>query len=332
MPRTPPPRGPSPRVQAAVDDLVERGILSPDQADSVVYAVNAALTREADEPDRRSRFAEVAGYVGGAVTAAATLLLLRQAWADLSRPSRTILLLGMLVVIATAGIIVGGGTPRRLWALGREEHSARRRLVGTLFVLAAGAAAGAGGTATEQHSPLQASLAGLAVAVAGYLLVPTLVGQLACWAGALGLSLSLIDEVADGTQMVVSGLAVIALGIVWAALARLDVLVEPYAGLGIGAATALLGAQLILTDGEYRMLSYALTAAVAAACFVGFVKVRNWLVLATGVVAVVLVVPEALNDWTDGSMGSASALLLTGVLLLAGSALGLRLRRGAQDH
>jgi hypothetical protein len=327
MLRTPARRGPGTRVRTAVDNLVEQGILDPGQADPVVSAVNAALSGQPSDPDRRSRLSEIAGYVGGAVTAAATLLLLRQAWGDLSRPGRTMLLLILMFLLVGSGAFIGGGSLRRLVALGAEEQSARRRLVGTLFVLAAAAAAGAAGTATEQHGAVQASIAGLIVAVGGYLLVPTLIGQLGCWAAALCLSLSLIDEVTDGARAVESGLAAIALGIVWAALARLDVLTEPYVGLGIGAATTLLGAQLVLTGGEYRMLSYALTAAVAVACFLGFVVVRNWLVLATGILAVVLVVPEALNDWTEGSIGSAGVLLVTGLALLAASALGLRLRR-----
>jgi hypothetical protein len=331
MSGTPRTGGSGTRVRIAVDNLVKQGVLDPDQAAPVVAAVTAALTERDVEPDRRRRFSEIAGYAGGAVTAAATLLLLRQAWADFSRPGRTMLLFGLMLVLTGAGVVIGGGTPQRLRAVGADEHSARRRLVGTLFVLAAASAAGAAGTASERHGGLQASFVGLIVAAAGYLLVPTLVGQLACWAGALGLTLSLIDEVADGAQAVVSGVAVIALGIIWAALARLEVLTEPYVGLGVGAGTALLGAQLVLTDTEYRMLSYALTAAVAVACFLGFLRVRNWLVLATGVLAVVLVVPEALSDWTNGSVGSASILLVTGVALLAASALGLRLRREVRE-
>jgi hypothetical protein len=332
MSASPPPSGPGARVRAAVDRLVERGILDSSQADPVVYAVSAALIGDTREPDRRGRFAEIAGYAGGAVTAGATLLLLRQAWSDLSRPGRAALLVALMLLVAAVGVVIGGGTPARLRALGRHEESARRRLVGTLFAMSAFAAAGAAGAATERHGALQASLAGLAVAAAGYALVRTLIGQLACWAGALGLSLALIDEAADGAQPVVSALAVIALGIIWAALARLDVLAEPYVGLGVGAGTTLLGAQLVLTDGEYHTLSYALTATVAAACFLGFARVRNWLVLATGILAVVLVVPQALTDWTGGSMSSASALLVTGIALLAASALGLRLGRAAHDE
>jgi hypothetical protein len=331
MSGTPRTRGSGDRVRVAVDNLVKQGVLDPDQAAPVVSAVTAALTGRAAEPDRRGRLAEIAGYAGGAVTAAATLLLLRQAWADFSRPGRTMLLFGLMLVLTGAGVVIGGGTLQRLRAVGADEQSARRRLVGTLFVLAAASAAGAAGAASERHGGLQASSVGLVVAAAGYLLVPTLVGQLACWAGALGLTLSLIDEVADGAQAVVSGVAVIALGIIWAALARLEVLTEPYVGLGVGAGTALLGAQLVLTDTDYTVLSYALTAAVAVACFLGFLRVRNWLVLATGVLAVVLVVPEALSDWANGSVGSAGILLVTGVALLAASALGLRLRRQVRE-
>jgi hypothetical protein len=38
------------------------------------------------------------------------------------------------------------------------------------------------------------------------------------------------------------------------------------------------------------------------------------------------VVPEAVHDWTDGSVSSAGSLLLAGLTLLAASAIGLRLR------
>ena len=50
--------------------------------------------------------------------------------------------------------------------------------------------------------------------------------------------------------------------------------------------------------------------------------------LAAGVVATTLVVPEALYDWTGGSLPAAGSLLIAGLTLLAASAIGLRLRRG----
>ena len=68
-------------------------------------------------------------------------------------------------------------------------------------------------------------------------------------------------------------------------------------------------------------------ALVAAAAFAVYVVRPAWPYLALGVVAVTLVVPEALLDWTDNDLGPAGAMLVTGMTLLAASLLGFRLRR-----
>jgi hypothetical protein len=316
------------RIRDAIGDLARRGVLDDAQAGRVTEAVTAALGPDprtgAAPTEPRARFAEIAGYVGGAVTAGATMLLIAQSWDDLSRAGR-VASLAIAVALVVAGAAIGGGTLGKLRALGQDEESPRRRLVSTLFTLAAAAAAGAAGAAIDRHEPVAASVAGLVVVGLGYALVPALIGQLGTWAAAAALVMSGVDEATQDDLGVIGGLALIALGITWAALARRNVFAEPYVGLGIGAATTLLGAQFALMD--QRNLSYALTALVAAACFAGFVVVRNWLVLATGVLAVVLVVPEALNDWTDGGLGGAALLLAAGVALLAASGVGLRLRQ-----
>jgi hypothetical protein len=314
------------RVRDAIGDLTSRGVLDDSQAAQVTEAVTAALTGIAPVAPR-ARFAETAGYVGGAVTAGATMLLIAQTWDDLSRAGRGTLLAVIALVLVVAGAAIGGGTLGRLRALGQQEQSPRRRLLSTLFTLAAASAAGAAGAATDRHEPIAASIAGLVVVGLGYAVVPALIGQLGTWLAVVALVISGVDEAADENHGVFSGLALIALGIAWAALSRRNVFAEPYVALGVGAATTLLGAQLMLMESDQRNLSYALTALVAAGCFAGFVVVRNWLVLATGVLAVVLVVPEALNDWTDGGIGGAALLLMAGVVLLAASGLGLRLRQ-----
>jgi hypothetical protein len=98
--------------------------------------------------------------------------------------------------------------------------------------------------------------------------------------------------------------------------------------LAIAATLGLTGAQLIViagSDAEY--LGYALTALVAGLCFVAYARLREWVVLAGGVVGATLVVPEFLYDVTDGSLGASGVMLVAGVTLLAGSLAGLRIRR-----
>ena len=56
-----------------------------------------------------------------------------------------------------------------------------------------------------------------------------------------------------------------------------------------------------------------------------------WPYLAGAVVAVTLVVPEAVSDWTDGSLGAVGGVLVAGVTLLVASFAGYRIRAEATD-
>ncbi len=94
----------------------------------------------------------------------------------------------------------------------------------------------------------------------------------------------------------------------------------------------LLGAQLVVLDDgtAASWLGYLLTGAVAGICFAAYEELREWVVLAGGVVGATLVVPEFLYDVTDGSLGASGVMLVAGVTLLAGSLAGLRIRREAR--
>jgi prepilin signal peptidase PulO-like enzyme (type II secretory pathway) len=79
-----------------------------------------------------------------------------------------------------------------------------------------------------------------------------------------------------------------------------------------------------------RVLSYVLTALVAAACLAGYATTQRWPLLAVGVLATAVVVPEVLSEWLGDSLGIPGLLLASGVTLLGASLLGLRMgRRGA---
>jgi hypothetical protein len=76
------------RVRDAIGDLTSRGVLDDGQAAQVTEAVTAALTEIAPVAPR-ARFAEIAGYVGGAVTAGASMLLIAQTWVGLRLRQRS---------------------------------------------------------------------------------------------------------------------------------------------------------------------------------------------------------------------------------------------------
>jgi hypothetical protein len=147
------------------------------------------------------------------------------------------------------------------------------------------------------------------------------VGAFAVYSSLLGLL-----HVDDLTPL---GLGMLALGALWALVARQRLVAERRFGLVIAVTFGLSGAQTVVVDGSgaENFMGYALTALVAGVCFTTYVRIREWVMLAGGVVGATLVVPEFLYDVTDGSLGASGVLLVAGVTLLGGSLAGLRIRR-----
>jgi hypothetical protein len=327
----------TPDVAAALHDLVTDGTLSAAQAAQVAERLTAATSAIdtpagpaglAVQPRKVGRLAEIAGYAGGALLLGAVALFLTSGWQDLSDTARVVILTGTSVLLIVAGglIALGGGSVR---ALGRQPDSARRRLVSVLWTFAAASAAGAASLAVDEYELVAASAVGLVVVGVGYALVPGAVGQLGAWAACIGLVTGLVDEIGDGPSTTPYAVALVAVGVLWTALAVTRVLREKEPGLALGAGLALLAAQLPVFGGDVDGLGYSLTAAVAVAGFAAYLSTRSWSVLGAGVIATTLVVPEALYDWTDGSVSAAGSLLIAGLTLLAASAIGLRLRHEA---
>ncbi|MGH8895067.1 MAG: hypothetical protein ACRDWY_17460, partial [Actinomycetes bacterium] len=195
-----------------------------------------------------------------------------------------------------------------------------------LWTSGAAAAAGAAGLGVSGWELVAASTVGVLVAAFTYSMVPSAVGQLGLWAGSVALVSGLVAEIGDEPGSPPYALSLLALGGVWAALALTGTVRLREVGLASSAAIALFGAQLPVLDGDEQWVAYLLTGALAAAGFVGYLATRSWSVLAAGVLATTLVVPEALHDWTDGSVSAAGSMLVAGLTLLGASAAGLRLR------
>ena len=128
--------------------------------------------------------------------------------------------------------------------------------------------------------------------------------------------------------MAVLGAGVLVLGAVWVALAWRRLVAERRFALAIAVTFGLIGAQVVVAGdtGAQNYAGYALTAIVAAVCFAAYARIREWVVLAGGVIGATLVVPEFLYDVTGGSLGASGVMLAAGVTLLAGSLAGLRIR------
>jgi hypothetical protein len=321
----------------ALRDLVADGTLTSEQATRVATRVGAPpLGAPPSSPPAATaqvpaaatgRLAELAGYAGAALLVGAVGLFLRTGWQDLSDPSRVVLLAVATAMLAAAGAAIATAGTGSVRELARRHDSARRRLVSTLWAgAAATAAAGAGLLAAAGHEMLAASITAVVVTVSGYALVPGAVGQLGAFVASLGLVGALVDEVGEQPGTITAYAVVyVLLGAAWCSLASLRVLQERTVAMAFGAGSALVGAQMLVASGEHAWLGYLLTAAVALAGYAGFALARRWPLLVAGVAGTTLVVPEALGDWTDGSVPASGVLLLAGLTLLGSSAVSLRL-------
>jgi hypothetical protein len=238
-----------------------------------------------------------------------------------------------------AVILFGSGLAVRL----RREHwgdDLRRRLASTLLT---GAAAAVGfatfvGLDTSGNdylppsdpAPFAASAVGLAVVSAGYLLARTALGQLGMAAAGFSVLATLLDLL-DTDGPVAIGVGTLLLGVLWAGLRWRRLVAERRFAGAIAVTLALIGAQTVIVSDEQAAngLAYVLTALVAGGCFAAYARLRDWIPLAGGVAGATLLVPEVLYDVTDGSLGASGVMLVAGVTLLAGSLIGLRIRR---DH
>ncbi|MEY9210638.1 DUF2157 domain-containing protein [Thermobifida halotolerans] len=305
----------------ALQALVTRGTLSPEQA----RAVEDAL-REAEGDGSSARWTEIVGFVGGGLVFAGAVALVAASWEDLDRLLRAGLLLVVAVLSGLGGIAAVSGRLLR-----REPvPDTRRRVGGTLFVLTAVTAAMALGVALEPDTLTAPALLGLVLAAAGYVAAPTAVGLLSCGAFSVWALWSAMEAVGlIENEMLPYGLATLALGLVWGALALWRRLPNQRTGLTVSAAFTLFGAQAPLFDGDrYALLAYALTTAVAVLYLAVYRWWRVWVLIVAGVVGITIAVPEAIWDWTDGAIGGALLLLVVGLVLLAASGLGILLHRG----
>lgn len=325
--------------QTVVAALVSAGLLEPSRSTEAERVVTAALSPSAvPATPLRRRMSEIAGYVGGAFVVGAGVLFFSSEWNNLAEPAQVALLGGVALLLAGAcGVLVvtSGGVA----AVRRAEHQVRRRLASVLAAASAAAAGFAVGVLVDDPRSytddsrvvLAGAAAALAVAILGYRVAPSAVGQLAVAAAAFTAIPSALDTFGSVEGVALGGL-VLALGVVWLALAERGVWLEDQSGRVIGCLLAVLGGQLpALGPDSPDWVGYTVTAVVGVAAFGAYVVRPAWPYLAAGVVAVTLAVPEALFDWTSGSLGSAGVLLVTGLTLLGASLLGLRLRHEVSE-
>ncbi|UVS79438.1 DUF2157 domain-containing protein [Actinokineospora sp. UTMC 2448] len=265
-----------------------------------------------------ARRSEILAYLGGGLVLVGAALTVATSWADLSRPARSLVVLG-----ATAGLLLAG--------LLVSQHGSRagHRAATALFALGAGVGALAAGTVATAHAGMWAASTALALSALTYAYLPSLpsLGVAGISAFALVVDLVLAEGRGEGRA---AAAALVALGVLWGALTVSELVRPVWAGYGIAVATALIGAQLAI-DGLGRVTwAYILTAGIAVFCSLAYARYRHPILLAGAVIGTTVAVPQALWDWTGGTVGAAASVLVAGAVLLLFGTLGVwRRSRGS---
>lgn len=325
------------RGEQVVRALAEAGLLVQGPHAEAVRVVQRVLGELPAPPSPlRRRLPEIGGYVGAAFVTAAVVLLVSRPWAELTTTAQVTLLAAVAAALLAATLVlarVSGGEG----SVRSPEHAVRRRLAST--VATAGAAAGGaavlvallelaegGGLGNDALIGLGTASTFTALVLLGYSLAPSLLGLVA---GAVGASYAVLFGVqaTPHPDSVGTGVALAAVGALWLVLAERGWWRELLAARVLGLVMVVAGAQAPLAEPDGHWVAYLLTSLVAVAGFWRYTAGRDWPYLAAGVVAVTLVVPEAILDWTDGStLGAGLALLAAGGTLLAAALLSQRLR------
>lgn len=319
--------GLAPGQRAALNELVDRGVLSDEQLREVLTAVErdrAAADHGGVQRSARTGLWEVLGYVGGALVLGGSSLLVAMSWGDLGQNARVALLAAAAVVLLGAGVLLGGG-PRGVRGMAQTSSSPRARIVAVLFALGSGASAMTVATAVNSFDAVAATATGFVIALLGYLALPSLPGLLATGGFSVGVVLAIDSQWFSSSTLSVS-VGLLVLGAIWAFLALTGRLVDESIGLAGAAAIALSGAQVPVSSYS-PWWGYVLTVLIAVACFAGYLRHRTVVLLAFGVLGITVAVPEAVWHWARGALSGPLTVLIVGLAFLIASGIGLLLRR-----
>jgi hypothetical protein len=284
--------------ERALGALVSAGKLSARDADTVRDAL-----ADADPAPLRRRIAEVLGYVGGALLLAGAALIVGMSWDSFSHAGRVWLLIAVTVVLVGASVAL------------------RNRVTGLLLALAAVTGGLAASAAFDTHPALAGGVAALILAVVGYAAWPAVFALPVAGIAGGSVVVGLVDLL--GASPTWTGVGLVFLGVVGAGLLALDVVRHRAVTAGVATALALIGAQFP----EHSFVVYSVTLAVALVCFACYLADRMPILLIGGVIGVTVAVPEAVWDWTRGTVNAALLVLIAGAVLLLAGGIGLRIHR-----
>jgi hypothetical protein len=327
---------PEPMLAGTLEQLVQTGTLSSEQAAAVRTSFHLALQSDQQGRPRTSSWtavlAEVGGYVGAAFVVAAAVALVGPEWENFSVAGRSAVLAGPAVLLLIAAVVIAVGVPgtwRFRSAATADQIAAPpiRRLIGALVLAGGGLLAGAVDAPIQGTDPERwVSLVPLLVWGVGYLLCRGVPLHLGSAVALTWTALSVLDVSLDD-PFPLSGLVLMLAGAGWAVLAKYRLIEEQELAIAVAGVMAFIGGEIAATSDDVA-LGYLLLGLLAAIGLGGYIRTHRLSALGVGAVTLAVVVPQAVIDYTEDSLGAAGGLLVSGLSVVAVSVLAARLRRG----
>jgi len=314
-------------LERALVELVASGELNSEQSEQIRERYMVELARPEDsiapalvaieERSRRSLLGEIGGYVGGAFTLVATLIILGSTWSQLSNMGRIITLLVLTIIFAAVALLLHRG----------EKSPVRARLVATLFSFAGISAAATAGVASPWQKALVASIVGSIVVDFAYFRNRTSVGHVSLFAFKIFAVTAFLDAV-NIFGGAVAALVFAAIAMAWYFFSERGIFHEKMLGFSIASATAFVSAEVAFI-GSSEIVGYLLFLGTSVAGYLLYSRNRLWPFLVAAVTASTFGVAQLIITTLGGALGVSIGLLAAGLVLLGASTFILRTRRSA---
>jgi hypothetical protein len=304
------------RLQKVLDSLVSEGLLTTEQ----IHLVNTRFEALDGSDSRKSIFAEIAAYLGGAFISIATLFLVANIWDEAPRAVRVGALTTLSVLLFTTAYFLGNVTAMRL------------RLTSVLSLGAAIAATAATGFAFDfDGAPWLPLSVGTVLSLYAFIKYKHEILHVGAYGYLFITGLMILGSITsiEPEDSVAYPFYWVILASIWLYLAWTR-LINQTLGYLISSATFFFATQfLFITD--HRLFSYLATAVIAPLLAWIFLQDRRWPLLLGAVLTTTFTTGEFVAATLGGSLGALLGLLAAGIALITTSMVAIRKSRQAAN-
>lgn len=297
------------RLNQVLHSLVKEGALSESQ----VELINDRFENLGESDSRKSVFAEIAAYLGGAFVFIAVVVLASQRWQDASPLVKFSTLAITSALLAIIGISLNGRTPMLL------------RLTSVLMMASAISMTAAIALGYQHNeAPWLPFIAGCIIAIASLIKYRSEILQIGGYAYLFFTGFMIIGKFlgTEPDQSPVYPLWWIALASIWIYLSH-NRYVDTTLGYLMSAATIFIAVQFLFGT-NFHIYSYLVSIVASILMTLIFFIDHRWPLLVGAVALTTFTVGEFVASTLGGSLGALLGLLAAGIALITGSLLAIK--------